>query len=780
MRSRRGHLRKLWPEKIIFRASLLISILILLTLAMFAFVNIPYQRASILKAMESEARSTTTSIAQITATSIIGEDFGSVIEHCLRVVNESPSIIYVVVTKNDGFSLVMTKKGWEQRSLNGVWVPTGERVGKSLFLKSEIEPNEVYHYSVPFSYSSIEWGWIHIGLSLNSFSNDIKAMYIRTLLFALLCLGISVAVTFVYTRKLTKPIASLAQMTTRVAQGDLNARTDIKTGDELESLGQSFNIMTERLQKTQGEIIATHEYTENIIKSMNDTLIVLSPDGFIERANAAALNLLGYEEKELIGMHIDKILMPSAGEADKQTLILDFSRRNSLHYLSNVEVVYADKNGRQIPMIFSASILHDVKNSLQGVVCVALDITSRKELEDTLQAAKENAEAANRAKSQFLANMSHEIRTPMNGVLGLLSLLADTALEEPQLKMVRMAHGSAEQLLEIINNILDFSKIEAGKLELQKADFILHDVIKEMMDMFWVRISDGIINLVYDIDESVPNSVKGDPVRLRQILINLIGNALKFTKRGEVSLMVTQVEKTSGHSVLRFDVRDTGTGISHDKQQIIFDPFSQADGTMARCFEGTGLGLAISKELVEAMGGRIGVQSELGKGSLFWFTIRVEPSASDIVSGLQPDVAAEKPVAPVSEYMPRVLLAEDNLTNQTFATMVLETLNCEVDVAHNGREAVNAAIRTEYDLIFMDCQMPEMDGYEATGLIRQHESEHNAGGRCSTIIALTANAVDGDRERCLAAGMDDYVAKPFTLPQIQVLLNRWQRPSTDA
>jgi PAS domain S-box-containing protein len=766
-------LKLLWPDRIILRVAIITSLLIVTTLGLFAAATIPYQRTAILDAMESEAKSTVTSIDQVTASAIITEDFGTVVEHCLRVVKESPTIVYVVVTRADGFSLVITKDGWQQETLSGVWTPQVPRKTGNMFLKSKVSPEEVYHYTHPFQYSGIDWGWIHIGLSLKKFQSDIQTMYMRTTLLALLCITAGIIIALIFARKLTSPIYILDITTQMVARGDLSAHADIRTGDELERLGRSFNMMTETLRLSQGKIIAAHEYTDNIIRSMNDSLVVTRPDGVMERVNRATLALLGYEENELIGSQFGTILSSTGIAMETVPDSNEFVDIISRGYVNNLETTYRARDGRLIPVLLSASLMRGVDNEVQGIVCVALDITERKEAEMVLREAKEAAEAASKAKSQFLANMSHEIRTPMNGVLGMLDLMLDSNMDEAQLRLARMAHSSAEKLLYVINDILDFSKIEAGKLELQPVVFRLRDLAKEVRDLFSVKAQKKSIAMTLHIDDSVPDSLEGDSVRLRQVLINLKGNAIKFTEHGEVSLQVRLQEESADNVLLRFEVSDTGTGIAPDAQRKIFDAFSQVDGSMARRHEGTGLGLAISKQLVEMMDGELGVESEPAKGSLFWFTVRLKRWHETERHRHDAEGPIEAPGSSLVSRQLRVLLAEDNPVNQEVGRLILEGLDCLVEVVDDGRLAVEEVFSEEYDLVFMDCQMPDVDGYEATRMIRQREAMTAGKTQRVPIIALTAHAMEGDRELCLEAGMDDYVAKPFNAVQIVAILQKW-------
>ncbi len=641
-----------------------------------------------------------------------------------------------------------------------------------------------------------------------------------------------------------------------------------------------------------------------VVESAPSGMVLVDQSGILRMVNAEIERIFGYPRAELLGKPIETLLP----EPIRQQHVKDrsaFMAQPSSRAMGTGRALYGRrKDGTEFPVEVGLKSVRTATGI--SIIATVMDVTERKQIETALRQAKEHAEAANTSKSQFLANMSHEIRTPMNGVLGMAELLLNSPLTEKQRHLADSVHRSGTALLGIINDILDFSKIEAGKLELERIEFGLRETIEEAVDLFADPASKKELELICYIPDDIPDNVIGDPIRLRQVLLNLVGNAVKFTPRGEVTVRATLLNKERDRLTLKIDVTDTGLGIPPQAQSRLFTAFSQTDGSTTRRFGGTGLGLAIVKQLTQLMGGEVGVTSAASRGSTFWFTTQLgwveQPPAfkatdrfldhmrilvvddnetnryileahlaswgADTVSadsgaaalallreqadrhppidlaildihmpdmdGLMlaqaikndpatrhidlwalssvdnltrgeagsaggfstwlrkpvrqsllreclrrrrqgtpasPPVHAPPPVDR-SSFHGRVLLVEDNSVNREVSVGMLELIGYRVTVAENGRQALTASATEAFDLILMDCQMPVMDGFTATTAIRARERDRNASH--VPIVALTANAMDGDRERCLAAGMDDYLSKPFSQQALADMLARWQ------
>ncbi|MDY6989646.1 MAG: response regulator [Thermodesulfobacteriota bacterium] len=756
-----------------------------------------------------------------------------------------------------------------------------------------------------------EIGKASLALSLDGLTkklSEVKQTILVLVVAAVILSSIMIMLLIRFT--LGRRIRELVKATGRIAAGDLSCVLPVKTKDEIGRLALCFNNMTASLRESTVSIEVLRESQnrfQDVARISGDWIWEVDREGRYAYSSPMVETILGLRPEEVIGRHFYDFLHPDQEEEVKKLGAEVFAEGKPFKGIVNRKV---RTDGETVIVETSGVPVLDKAGSFLGYRGVVRDITERKEQEEQLRAAKEAAEAASEAKSEFLANMSHEIRTPMNGVIGMTGLLLDTELTAQQREYAETVRASGDSLLTVINDILDFSKIEARKLELETLDFDLRATLEDVTDVLAVAAHNKGLEIACLVNHDVPALVRGDPGRLRQVLLNLSNNAIKFTEKGEVVIRATVQEENDTHTTVCFSVSDSGVGIPPDRMDRLFKSFSQVDASMTRRYGGTGLGLAISKQLAEMMGGRIGVESTPGKGSMFWFTaamekqshgqkiqvvvpgdirgkrvlviddnavnrqvlreqltpwdcrldeatggaeafeklhramadgapvdiaildmqmpemdgetlgrkIKQDPDLKDTIMvivtsmGLRGDAARMKKIGfaayltkPVKQSQLydclmavagrktetrqrpsrrivtkpsiaekrkqkiRILLAEDNAVNQKVALHILEKFGYRADAVANGHEAVSALVSIPYDLVLMDVQMPEMDGFAATREIRKSKSEI----RNVPIIAMTAHAMKGDRERCLEAGMDDYTAKPIDPKELLEKIEKW-------
>lgn len=548
---------------------------------------------------------------------------------------------------------------------------------------------------------------------------------------------------------------------------------------------------TERLQATtENELIVINteleqrviERTEAVVKneakvraileSAFDAIVGMDDTGIVTEWNPRAEEIFGWSKSEALGQKMSILIIPHRYRQMHERGLQHFIQTGEGPVLNRkVEISALKKSGEEFPVELSIAPLKTESRYI--FTAFISDITQRtendkklKSLNVELEKAAGEAKQTSELKSFFLANMSHEIRTPINGVIGMTNLVLDTNLSPQQHEYVDIIRTSADSLLAIVNDILDLSKIESGKMELEKIDFEVASLVSDLTKSLRLTAEQKGLKLKTIISPLLNENVIGDPGRLRQILLNLVANAIKFTSKGEVLVRAIETMRTEKEISVRFEIEDSGIGISEDNLKKLFEPFVQADSSMSRKFGGTGLGLSICQRLVELMNGKIGVTSSEHKGSIFWFEITFQKSQNINAGQMQ---SFEQDVAP--DKIGRILVVEDNFVNQKVARAILEKIGHRVDTVGNGLEALSALEQFPYDIVLMDCQMPEMDGFEATEVIRSQKRPKIPSA--IPIIAMTANALSSDKDRCIAAGMNDYISKPVNINVLNKLLQKW-------
>ncbi len=758
-------------------------------------------------------------------------------------------------------------------------------------------------------------GTVYLEAELADLHERLRRFIFIDFMVALSSLIVAYLLSFRLQRIISEPIRELAETASSVTvHENYSIRAKRRSHDEIGVLFDQFNSMLDRIQQRDEALQKAHDeleervgertaYLNALIENSPLAIMVLDSERRLQLCNPAFEQLFQYARAELLGKPVDALLM----DEDPLVQLREASAEGGGAEPANLLTRRRRKDGSSVDVeVHTVGLV--VQGEPAGSMVICQDISLRKRAEAAMQQAKEAAEAANRAKSEFLANMSHEIRTPMNGILGMTELVLDTVLDSEQREYLNMAKMSADSLLSVINDILDYSKIEAGKLEIDAIEFNLGDCLNDTIKALSLRAHQKGLEIVCDMQSDVPEAIVGDPGRLRQVIVNLVGNAIKFTETGEVIVQVHTDERGADDAVLQFTIADTGIGIPIEKQKTIFEAFTQADGSMTRTYGGTGLGLTICSRLVELMQGRIWVESEVNRGSRFHFTARFglqknparataaedpvalhgmrvlvvddnatnrkiflrmlsnwhsQPTAAEsgekAIAALQEaqDMGRTYPLVLLDAQMPgmdgfalaeciqrnslwntatimmlsssahrgdakrcrelgvsvyltkpvrqadllaailsalgtrtaqektptlvtrhslreqrgrlRILIVEDNAVNQVLASRLLEKRGHAVTVAGNGKEALTVLESATFDLVLMDVQMPVMDGFEATAAVRAQEK---TSGKHLFIVAVTAHAMVGDKERCLAAGMDDYITKPIRPQELTELLGR--------
>lgn len=621
---------------------------------------------------------------------------------------------------------------------------------------------------------------------INKITDKTQLIRLNIMIIFVLCLMLALFTFMSVSNGIVDPLKKIANLFKEIMDGtaDMDFRLKQSSYNEIGDLSKGFNTFLDSLSQkklTEEALLKSREQYKLVVDSVKEVIFQTDAEGKWIFLNPAWTEITGFAIQESIGTNFLSYLHPDDREKNNQ-LFSELIKGMREYCRYSIRYLVKDGSFRWIEVF--ARLTLDEKGNYIGTSGTLNDITETMLASIEMRTAKEEAVAATNLKSEFLANMSHEIRTPMNAIVGMSELLLDTDLDDEQSGFVNAVKDSGNLLLNVINDILDFSKIEAGKMTLKNFQFNLSDTVNSIMKILAPSAIEKHLEFFSYIEAGIP-CLLGDPDRLSQILVNIINNAIKFTDKGSVQLKVTIKERTENYIVLCFEAIDTGIGILDEDKKKLFNPFIQGDGSSTRRFGGTGLGLSISKRLVNMMNGDISFESKYGEGTKFLFTVKfgiVEECDEKSISGnkLKFNDKSKNQTGLITDSLKKnenlknknlkVLLVEDNITNIKIATFQLKKLGLDVSIATNGIEVLEKVADCEYSLIFMDCQMPVLDGFEATRKIRFAEAST---GRHAIIIAMTANAMQGDKEKCIEAGMDDYISKPVRLTTLEEMIKKW-------
>ena len=749
------------------------------TMLLFVYDTTRQQEKLLMEQQSLQAIALTESVGKSAAIWVAARDYAG-LQEIVDGLGSYPDLRHAIVLDMQGKILAHSDK-----SRRGLYLDDLPNESATRILQ---RTRRIVDAASPIRLENAQIGWLRIGLGDGLIKSELARIQRNGMLYALLAVVLSISFALVAGRYLTRRLDAIQQVADAVEAGDNSLRVQLAGEDEASHLGHAVNAMLDALARRETELRNSEARHATILDNVSAYIYLKDVDGRYLYANRPVRELFRATLAEIIGQDDSRFFDANTFRQLQANDARVLKYGETIHLEENNVDVHSPRKGTYWTVKLP---LRDDSGKIYALCGISTDITERKQAELVLahhkdelehevrlrtldlQQARDLAEAANRAKSTFLANMSHELRTPMNAIMGMTGMLLRHVEDDKLRAQLAKIDQASMHLLSVINDILDLSKIEAGRMELAESPFQLGEVIENVTSLIGNRALDKGLELIIDRSPELDRlNLLGDPVRLGQILLNFTGNAIKFTEHGSVTLRIRRQHDNDATIRLRFEVIDTGIGIAPEAKCRLFTAFEQADNSMTRKYGGTGLGLAISKRLIGLMHGDVGVDSEPGRGSTFWFTVRLRENRQAVPAPTGDSSTPPEQDIRCAHAGTRVLLVEDEPINREVSLALLEEVMLAADVAEDGQQALEMASRQHYALILMDVQMPRLNGLDATRAIRRLP-----GYADTPILAMTANAFDEDRRDCLAAGMNDHIGKPIAPERLFAALQRWLPPA---